>query len=119
VDLFVRGSSLLAVLLTNTRFGLAPCFLSRAPRSPTGVERSNRGCFGRQIAHTIGKYLLVALQLGLSLALLVGEGLFWQNSVCAALAQLGLRCGTLITFALDPRLSSHTVQIFERRGRYG
>lgn len=58
-------------------------------------------------SHTRWRHLLVAAQLGLSLALLVGAGLFAKTLSNLLTQNPGFIPERLVTFALDPRLSGY------------
>jgi predicted permease len=98
----------LAVLLTNLLFGFLPAlFTSRADSMPALKDQSaNTSASG---SHTRWRRLLVAAQLGLSLALLVGAGLFGKSLSMLLSHNPGFVPEHLLTFTLDSRLSGYTM----------
>jgi len=106
IDPSVVAFSLLAVLLTNTLFGLLPALFA-ARLDPMPALKDQTGNASASSSHTRWRQLLVAAQLGLSLALLVGAGLFGKTLFSLLSHNPGFIPDRLMTFSLDPRLSGY------------
>jgi len=85
LDLSVLAFSLLVLLLTNLLFGFLPA-LFVAQVDPMSALKDSGGSVSASGSQTKWRHVLVAGQLGLSLALLVGAGLFWQSAFQRALS---------------------------------
>ncbi len=106
LDPSVLGFSLLAVLLTTLLFGFLPAFFA-ARVDPMAAMKDQSGTASSSASHTKWRHLLVAAQLGLSLALLVGAGLFAKTLSNLLTQNPGFIPDRLVTFALAPRLSGY------------
>ncbi len=104
LDPTVLGFSLLAVIVTSTLCGFFPAlFAARA--DPMHALKDQVGTASGSAAHTRWRQLLVAAQLAVSLALLVGAGLFGKTLFTLLSHNPGFVADRLITFSLDARLS--------------
>ncbi len=106
LDPSVLSFSLLAVLLTTLLFGFLPAFFA-VRVDPMPALKDQSGTASLSGSHTRWRHLLVAAQLGLSLALLVGAGLFAKTLSNLLTQNPGFIPERLVTFALDPRLSGY------------
>ena len=103
VLLFTLGVSILAALV----FGLAP--LRNAMRVSPGLALKSSAAASTQDRkkHRVGR-AVVALQVSLCLALLVGAGLLLRSLRNLETANLGLRASGLLAFGVTPPQSLHT-----------
>jgi len=107
VLVFAAGASLLSALL----FGLAPAW--RATQVDlTAALRSNQGSTPTKGARRLGRSL-VACQVGLSVLLLVGAGLFVQTLRNLTRLDMGFNADSLLQVSLDTRGSGY------QRGQVG
>ncbi len=106
LDPSVLAFSLLSVLLTTLLFGFLPALFA-ARIDPMPALKDQSGTASLSGSHTHWRHLLVAAQLGLSLALLVGAGLFAKTLANLLTENPGFIPDRLVTFALDPRLSGY------------
>jgi predicted permease len=106
LDPSVLAFSLIAVLVTTVLFGFLPAFFA-ARVDPMAAMKDQSGTASLSGSHTKWRHLLVAAQLGLSLALLVGAGLFAKTLSNLLTQNPGFVPARLVTFALDPRLSGY------------
>jgi predicted permease len=100
------AASLLVVLLTTLLFGFLPALFA-ARVDPMPVLKDQSGTASLSGSHTKWRHLLVAAQLGLSLALLVGAGLFAKTLGNLLTQNPGFVPEHLVSFAVDPRLSGY------------
>lgn len=103
VLLFTLGVSLLAALI----FGLAP--LRNAVRVSPGLALKSSAAATTQDRrkHRLGR-IVVALQVSLCMALLVGAGLLLRSLRNLETSNLGLRASGLLVFGVTPPQSLHT-----------
>ena len=104
LDLSVLGFSLLAVILTSTLCGFFPALFA-ARSDPMHALKDQIGTASGSASHTRWRQLLVTAQLAVSVALLVGAGLFGKTLFTLLSHNPGFVADRLITFSLDARLS--------------
>jgi predicted permease len=92
---FTAGASLLAAVL----FGLLPAW--RATRVNLAPTLKGTGAVGSSTRLRLSR-LLVSVQVGLSVLLLVGAGLFVRTLLQLSAVDLGFRAEDVLTFQTDP-----------------
>ena len=108
-DLTVLGFCAGVSVLTGILFGLAPAIrATRVEVAPT-LKGSASGFAMLGSRLHLGKALVI-VQVGLSLLLLVGAGLFVRTLVNVENQNLGFNCHNLLIFALDPTKSGYEGQ---------
>ena len=91
--------------VTALIFGLAPALRATRPNlAPTLKDQAGAVAGGGQAR---GRKLLVAAQVGLSLLLLIGAGLFARSVSNLRDLNPGFEVGHLLSFSLDPTLSGY------------
>ncbi len=100
VTLFCFAICVLASLL----FSLAPIIQFYRPQVATALrQQSGTG----EVAHTRFRRLTVGIQIGLSVLLLVGAGLFTRSLNNLKSVNVGFVTESLLTFQLDPQLAGY------------
>jgi len=123
LDLLVLGFSIALSLLTGLLFGLVPAIQMARPDVAPALKEQGTGISAGGSQPRIRQSLVVA-QIGLSLLLLIGAGLFTRRLVNLISVDPGFRPEHLITFSADPSLSGYsrdrTVALFhEAQERLG
>src|SRR5262249_41386961 len=105
LDLRALGFTLLVSALTGLLFGLAPAW--RATR--VGLSRSLKetGRTGGGVSRSLLSKSLVVTQVAISLALLVGAGLFARTLRNLRTVDVGFNRENLLFFRVDPRLKGY------------
>ena len=110
---FAAGLSILTGLL----FGMYPALHSTRPDLVTTL-RANSGKHSGTRAATRFRSSLVTVQIALSMALLVGAGLFVRSLLNVSRVNLGLNVENVVTFSISPERNGYTRtqshQFFER-----
>lgn len=113
VVVFAAGLS----VLTGVLFGLYPALHSTRPDLVTTL-RANSGKHSGTRAATQFRSSLVMVQIALSMALLIGAGLFVRSLVNVSRVTLGLNIENVIAFSISPERNGYTReqsrQFFER-----
>jgi predicted permease len=110
LDIRVLGFAAGLSLITGVLFGLAPAFrassvnLVPSLKEGAGIGRSASGPAGH--SGRLGQGL-IAVQVALSLVLVVGAGLFVQTLRNLRGVELGFRSEGLLLFGIDPSLNQH------------
>jgi len=104
-------------ILTGLLFGLYPALHSTRPDLVTTL-RANSGKHSSTRAATQFRSSLVTVQIALSMALLIGAGLFVRSLVNVSRVSLGLSIDNVIAFSISPERNGYTRdqsrQFFER-----
>jgi predicted permease len=108
----VLGFSLLLVAVTTLLFGVLPS-LHAARLDPMTALKDQSATSTSSGSQARWRQALVAAQLAVSLALLIGAGLFAKTLVNLLAHDPGFRPERLLTFSLDPQLSGYSLE----RGR--
>jgi len=104
VDLRVILFSFALCLLASLLFSLAPVFQFYRPQVTTALkQQSGTG----EVAHAKFRRATVGVQVGLSLLLLVGAGLFSRTLRNLKSVNVGFVTDSLLTFQLDPQLAGY------------
>ena len=98
LDWRVIGFTGLIAIATGLFFGLAPALKASRPELATDLREGSRGSASRSRARSA----LVAVQLSVSVVLLVGAGLLIRSLGGAALVDLGFRPAGAATLTFDP-----------------
>jgi len=98
---FAAGVSVLSVLL----FGFGPAWRA-TDVDLTGALRSSQGVTAPKRTRRLGR-VLVACQIGLSVLLLVGAGLFVQTVRNLSRLDMGFSVDTLLQVKIDPRFAGY------------
>ena len=110
---FAAGLSILTGLL----FGMYPALHSTRPDLVTTL-RANSGKHSGTRAATRFRSSLVTVQIALSMALLVGAGLFVRSLLNVSRVNLGLNVDNVVVFSISPERNGYTrtqsAQFFER-----
>lgn len=107
LDLRMWGFSVALALLTGLLFGLVPAIQTARPDVASALKDQGTAISAGGSQPRIRQGLVVA-QIGLSLLLLVGAGLFTRRLVNLISVDPGFRPDHLITFAADPSLSGYS-----------
>jgi len=108
----VLGFSLLLVAITTLLFGVLPS-LHAARLDPMTALKDQSATTSASGSQARWRQALVAAQLAVSLALLIGAGLFAKTLLNLLAHDPGFRPERLLTFSLDPQLSGYSLE----RGR--
>jgi putative ABC transport system permease protein len=100
VVIFCFAVSVLASLL----FSLAPIVQFYKPQVTTALRQQTGTS---EVRHSRFRQLTVGMQIGLSLLLLVGAGLFGRTLSNLKSVDVGFVTGSLLTFQLDPQLAGY------------
>jgi predicted permease len=111
-DATVLGFSLLLVAITTLLFGVLPS-LHAARLDPMTALKDQSATTTVNGSQARWRQALVAAQLAVSLALLIGAGLFAKTLVNLLAHDPGFRPERLLMFSLDPQLSGYSLE----RGR--
>ncbi len=104
VDLRVVLFSFALCLLASLLFSLAPVFQFYRPQVTTALkQQSGTG----EVSHTKFRRLTVGMQVGLSVLLLVGAGLFSRTLRNLKNVNVGFVTDSLLSFQLDPQLAGY------------
>jgi len=106
----VLGFSLLLVAATTLLFGVLPS-LHAARVDPMAALKDQSATSSASGSQARWRQLLVSTQLAVSLALLIGAGLFAKTLLNLLAHDPGFRPERLLTFSIDPRLNGYS---FER-----
>jgi predicted permease len=102
---------------TGLLFGLFPALHATRPDLVTALK-SQSGQPGGSRAAARFRTTLVTAQVGLSMLLLVGAGLFIKSLVNVSRVDLGLRTENVVTFGVSPQLNGYTgtrsLELFQR-----
>jgi predicted permease len=114
-DLRVVLFALAVSLITAVLFGLAPAMQSTRPALTTTLKDESSGVVGGT-GHARFRQALVIAQVGLSVLLLAGAGLFARSLYNLKNVNPGFDTEHLLAFAVDPSLSGYsrerTIQLF-------
>lgn len=105
VDLRVAAVASLLALITGVASALMPSLVAVRRRLTTTLGAGRRSVRGGRVQ---GRALLVSAQIALSVALLVGAGLFARTLVNLRTVDLGIDPDRLLLLRLDPTLASYT-----------
>ena len=94
-------------ILTGLLFGLYPALHSTRPDLVTTL-RANSGKHSGTRAATQFRSSLVMVQIALSMALLIGAGLFVRSLVNVSRVSLGLNIENVVTFSISPERNGYT-----------
>jgi hypothetical protein len=97
----MMGFSLGVIVLSGLIFSLAPALMVTRPNLVSALKNERVAVPGRGRRWELSR-LLVSLQVGLSLALLVGAGLFTRSLQNLKAVDTGYRSDQIVTMALDP-----------------
>jgi predicted permease len=104
-DLRILGFTLTVSTLTGILFGLTPALKSTRPNlAPTLKDHAGSVLGG----HGRLRKALVATQVGLSLLLIIGAGLFLRTLDNLLNVDIGFQTQALISFNVDPSLNGYT-----------
>jgi predicted permease len=102
---------------TGLLFGLFPALHATRPDLVTALK-SQSGQPGGSRAAARFRTTLVTAQVGLSMLLLVGAGLFIKSLVNVSRVDLGLHTENIVTFGVSPQLNGYTgtrsLELFQR-----
>ena len=101
VDPTVVAAAAALSLLTGLLFGLYPA-LHSTRSDLVSTLRANSGKHSGTLAATRFRSSLVTVQIALSMALLIGAGLFVRSLINVSRENLGVRTENVVTFALAP-----------------
>ena len=111
-DAAVLGFSLLLIVITTLLFGVFPS-LQAARVDPMSALKEQSATGSASGSQARWRQALVAAQLAVSLALLIGAGLFAKTLINLLAHDPGFRPERLLTFSIDPQLSDYSLE----RGR--
>ncbi len=100
VDTRVFGFTLLVSLVTGILFGLVPAINASKPDLNEGLKESSKGSSG-SAAGKRTRSVLVAVEVALSLVLLIGAGLMIKSFVRLQQTNLGFSTDDLLTMSLQ------------------
>jgi predicted permease len=104
-------------VLTGVLFGMYPALQSTRPDLVTTL-RANSGKTSSTRAAMRFRSTLVTAQIALSMALLIGAGLFVRSLVNVSRVSLGMNIENVVTFAISPERNGYTrmqsQQLFQR-----
>ncbi len=106
-DARVVGFALAAAVVTALLFGLAPALQSTRP-ALTSTLKDEAGSVVGGTGHSRFRQGLVVAQVGLSVLLLAGAGLFARSLYNLRTLDPGFEAGQLLGFSLDPSLSGYS-----------
>ena len=116
LDLRVLGFTILVSLLTGLLFGLAPALRATRVDLNSALKDNARSVGGGTRSYLV-KTLMVA-QVGMSLVLLVGAGLFVRTLSNLQKVDVGFNRENLLLFNIEPGLNGYTnpqiVQLYRR-----
>jgi predicted permease len=107
VDPTVVGVAAALSIVTGLLFGMYPAIHSTRP-DLVGTLRANSGKTSATRAATRFRSSLVTAQIALSMALLIGAGLFVRSLINVARVDLGIRIENVLTFELSPQRNGYT-----------
>ncbi len=107
LDIRVLGFGLGLALLTGLFFGLAPAWESFRIDAVSSLKEQAGGMTG-SAAHVRFRKILVVAQIGLSLVLLIGAGLFARSLFNLKQINPGFRTDHLLGFAVQPSLNGYS-----------
>jgi putative ABC transport system permease protein len=99
VDTRVFGFTLAISLMTGFLFGLVPAISASKPDLNEGLKESSKGSTGTAAGKRT-RNVLVAVEVGLSLVLLIGAGLMIKSFIRLQQMDLGFRTDNLLTMSL-------------------
>jgi predicted permease len=109
LDTRVLGYSLGLSLLTGLLFGLAPALQAARSGVAPGLKEQTGG-MSASGAQSRMRQSLIAVQISISLLLLIGAGLFTRSLLNLVRSDPGFRAERLVTFTIDPSLSGYTLE---------
>jgi predicted permease len=116
-DARVIAFAIAAALLTAVLFGLAPALSSTRPALTTTLKDESGSVVGGTGQARFRKGLVVA-QVGLSILLLAGAGLFARSLYNLKTLNPGFRADQLLGFSINPSLNGYSrersIQLFQR-----
>jgi len=116
-DYRMLGFTLAISLLTGILFGLVPAFQSTKP-DVAGTLKDEAASVAGGAGQLSFRKVLVALQVTLSLVLLIGAGLFIGSLGNLRLLDPGFRTGNLVEFSVNPRAlgydAGRTAALYQR-----
>ncbi|HWW87563.1 MAG TPA: FtsX-like permease family protein, partial [Vicinamibacterales bacterium] len=117
VDRVVMAFAGVLTIGTGLLFGIFPAIHSTRPNLTSSLKgQSGQPAGGRAAARF--RVSLATAQIALSMALLVGAGLFTKSLMNISRVDLGLKIDNVITFGLSPALNGYTAdrtrQLFEQ-----
>ena len=107
LDLRILGFTLGVTLLTGLLFGLAPALQATRSDLIPAIKNETAVVSGRRRWEL--RRLLIILQVGLSLVLLVGAGLFTRSLRNLKTVDDGYHTDQVVTFAIDPAQSGYKI----------
>ncbi len=107
IDPTVLGFAAIVTLGTGVFFGLFPALHSTRPDLASTLKGVTGQPAGARGAARFRTSLAVA-QIALSMALLIGAGLFTRSLLNVSRVDLGIKVDTLVTFGLSPELNGYT-----------
>ena len=107
VDPTVVGVAAALSIVTGLLFGMYPAIHSTRP-DLVGTLRANSGKHSGTRAATRFRSSLVTAQIALSMALLIGAGLFVRSLINVARVDLGVRIENVLTFEVSPQRNGYT-----------
>ena len=102
----VLGLSIAVTLLTGVLFSLAPMWQATRVRVATALKDGGRATMSR--SRRVARRSLVVLQVGLSVVLLIGAGLFVRTLWNLRSAELGFNPQRIVLFTIDPPRTRYT-----------
>ena len=116
-DARVTAFALAAAFLTAILFGLAPALQSTRPALTTALKDESGGVVGGT-GHARFRKGLVVVQVGLSVLLLAGAGLFARSLYNLKTLNPGFQADQLLGFSIDPSLNGYprdrSVTVFQQ-----
>jgi predicted permease len=107
LDPAVLGFAALVTIATGVLFGLFPALHSTRPDLASTLKNQSGQPSGARGAARFRTSLAVA-QIALSMALLIGAGLFTKSLFNVARVDLGIKVNNLVTFGISPELNGYT-----------
>ena len=104
IDLRLLAFGFLAALVVSVLFSLAPTLQLRRPDLTLALRQTSGTPTGGALTL---RRLIVALQIGLSVLLLVGAGLFVRTMQKLRHVDVGFNTTHLVTFGINPKLSGY------------
>jgi predicted permease len=112
-DLRVLGFTLALSTLSGILFGLVPAFQATSPRLALTLKEQ-AGSVSAGSGHVQLRKILVVSQVALSLLMLIGAALFSRSLHNLKNVDLGFRRERLLSFSLDPSLTSYSPERIRR-----
>jgi predicted permease len=102
----VLGLSIVVTMLTGVMFSLAPMWQATRVRVATALKDGGRATMSR--SRRLMRRSLVVVQVGLSVLLLIGAGLFIRTLWNLRSAELGFNPQRIVLFTIDPPRTRYT-----------